>query len=197
MRTLIVLSILLAACGGSAPAATEPTEPAAALACVGGAPPAGSPAERLEWMIGAWTSEEDGAITTERWCAGEGGSLVGDSVTRAGGAVVHTEVLRVEARGERLVYVASPSGQATTEFVGDARCGSDDAQDGDVRARSASQGAQPATNCSRTCEAVFENPEHDFPNVITYGRCTQNEFLVATITGGGRRASWTFRRAAP
>ncbi len=180
-RVLLLLVALLAGCSGPR-AVAEPQRalgPAAELACVEGDPPAGSPAERLAWMIGTWVSEEDGAITTERWCAGEGGVLVGGNATRAGGEVVHSEELRVEAQGDRLVYVASPSGQATTEFTGDARCGSD----------------VPEGNCARSCEAVFANPEHDFPNEITYGRCLQNELLVATIRGGERRASWTFRAA--
>lgn len=193
MRSLaqvpLVLSIVAAACGGTP--ATEPTtpeeesasaeetaSPAATLPCVEGEPPPDSPAARLDWMIGTWVSGEEGAVTTERWCRGERGALVGDNVTRANGEVVHSEVLRIEVRGDRLVYVASPSGQTTTEFSGDARCGSDVIEG----------------NCSRSCEAVFENPEHDFPNTITYGRCVQNDLLVATIAGGERRASWTFRR---
>lgn len=186
---LSIGSMSLLACGGEpraepgeAPARDEAPDRAAAsaLPCVEGEPPAGTPADRLAWMIGTGRSEEDGATTTERWCAGEGGVLVGDNATRAGGEVVHSEVLRVEARGDRLVYVASPSGQATTEFTGQARCGSD-----------------VTGNCARSCEAVFENPEHDFPQTITYGRCLQSELLVATIAGGERRASWTFRRFEP
>lgn len=174
----LLLCMLFVACGGAPPVSSaEPDTPErpVELACADQWPPPGSPAERLEWMVGTWVSEEEGAVTTERWCRGEGGALVGDSTTRADGEVVHSEVLRIEGRGGRLVYIASPSGQATTEFTGDARCGSD-------------QG-----NCSRSCEAVFENPEHDFPNTLTYGRCVQNDLLVATIAGGERRASWTFR----
>lgn len=175
MRALVLVALTLG-CGGAQPAAPEASssEP---LACVDVAPPARSAAAQLAWMIGAWSStDEDGAETVERWCAGGDGSLLGESRTIAGGRVVHTETLRVEARGDALVYVASPSGQATTEFIGSARCGSE------------------LGNCAETCEAVFSNPEHDFPNEITYGRCLQNELLVATIRGGERRASWTFER---
>lgn len=194
----LLLSILAAACGG-APArepttpeeesasAEETASPPATLPCVEGEPPPDSPAARLDWMIGTWVTDTVGVSTTERWCAGEGGMLVGDNVTRdareavlshSESTITHSEVLRIEARGGRLVYIASPSGQATTEFTGDARCGSDVIEG----------------NCSRSCEAVFENPEHDFPNTITYGRCMQNDLLVATIAGGERRASWTFHR---
>ncbi len=189
---LAALAAVLAACGGatesapveptSTPAqASEPTasiDDAVALPCVVGPPPAGSPAAQLDWMIGAWVSDEEGTETTERWCAGEGGALVGTNVTPAGARVVHSERLRIEARGDALVYVASPSSQATTEFTGHAECGSD----------------VLAGNCDRSCEAVFENPEHDFPTEIVYGACVGSGVMVATIRGGDRRESWTFRR---
>lgn len=168
------------ACGAAPAASIEEPPPEGELACVHGAPE-GSPAATLDWMIGTWVSEDEGRVTAERWCVGEGGALLGDSRTVADGRVVHTETLRIEGRGESLVYVASPSGQATTEFVGAARCGSD----------------VLTGNCARSCEATFENPAHDFPTSITYARCVQNEHLVATIRGGDRRASWTFTRLAP
>jgi hypothetical protein len=176
MRALVLVTLTLG-CGGAQPATEPERETSSELRCADGAPQAGSAAAELEWRRGTWSSTgEDGAETVERWCAGEDGALVGESRTTAGGQVVHSETLRVESRGEALVYVASPSGQATTEFTGSARCGGE------------------LGNCAETCEAVFANPEHDFPNEITYGRCLQNELLVATIRGGERRASWTFER---
>jgi hypothetical protein len=160
---------------------TRVPDPPAQEACTGDeAPPPGSPAEQLHWLVGTWVATDDGTTTTERWCATEDGSLAGDNRTvDASGREVHSERIRISARGDDLVYTASPSGQATTEFTGRTRCGSD-----------------TMGNCETTCEAVFENPAHDFPKTITYGRCLQNEFLVATIAGTDeqRRASWTFRR---
>jgi hypothetical protein len=163
--------------------ASEPQVDHPLEGCVAVTAPAGSPADRLGWMIGTWVSDEGERRTTERWCVGADGILLGENRTMAGGREVHSETLRVEARGAELVYVASPIRQATTEFRGAARC-----RDG---------GADRAhQNCSRSCEATFVNPTHDFPSEITYGRCLQSEDLVATIRGGDRRASWTFRRAA-
>lgn len=181
MRALVLVALTLG-CGGAQPASEAAPTSSEQAGCTEGAPRAGSAASQLEWMIGTWSSTgEDGAETVERWCAGEDGSLIGENRTIAGAQVVHSETLRVEARGDVLVYVASPSGQATTEFTGGARCGGELDSSG-------------ASNCAETCEALFTNPEHDFPNEITYGRCTQNELLVATIRGGERRASWTFER---
>jgi hypothetical protein len=189
MRALVLVALTIG-CGSAQPVQSEPvqsepvqSEPvqsettSSTAACVDGTPPPGSAAARLDWMIGAWSSTgEDGADTIERWCLGRDGALVGENRTNAGGRVVHSETLRIEARGESLVYVASPIGQATTEFTGSAQCGGD------------------RGNCAETCEAVFSNPAHDFPSEIIYGRCLQNELLVATIRGGERRASWTFER---
>lgn len=191
-------SIFLASCGGAgaqgaqaesstAAPATEtstssntreaPVSAASSLPCIAGPAPQGSPAARLDWMIGTWVSrDEDGTETTERWCMGEGGVLLGESHTRAGDRVVESEQLRVEARGDALVYVASPSTQSTTEFTGDAECGSDVVMG----------------NCDRSCEATFANPQHDFPTEIVYASCAESGAMVATIRGGDRRASWTF-----
>jgi hypothetical protein len=138
---------------------------------------AGAPTATLEWMIGTWVADTGGSTTRERWCPGAGGVLVGESETLADGAVVHRETLRIEAREGALVYVASPSGQATTEFVGDARCSSEGP-------------------CERSCEVTFENPQHDFPTEIAYASCVSSGEMVATIRGGDRSASWTFTRAA-
>jgi hypothetical protein len=172
MRAAFAILVAIG-CGAAEPAAV----PERSLACAGGEPPQGSAAARLGWMIGEWVSEEDETQTIERWCAAADGALVGDSRTSEAGREVHTEVLRIEARGDSLVYIASPVRQAITEFAGAASCGSD-----------------TLGNCSESCEAAFSNPAHDFPTDITYGRCMQTELLVATIRGGERRASWTFRR---
>lgn len=186
LRALLVLSTTIAACASSS--ARAPTERAssasldgarAALACVDGAAPAGSPAARLDWLIGTWIASDDDTETTERWCMGEGGALVGESRARQGDRELESEAMRIEARGDALVYVASPSGQARTEFTGDVHCGSD----------------VLAGNCDRSCEASFANPTHDFPTELVYGSCVGSGFLVATIRGGERRASWTFHRA--
>jgi hypothetical protein len=184
-------SIILASCGGAgaqgaqaesstappSPETSTPASTASSLPCIAGPAPQGSPAARLDWMIGTWVSSDDeDSETTERWCIGEGGVLLGESHTRAGDRVVESEQLRIEARGDALLYVASPSTQAATEFTGDARCGSDVVMG----------------NCDRSCEATFANPQHDFPTEIVYASCVQSRVMVATIRGGDRRASWTF-----
>lgn len=173
---VLLVALSLSACQADAP---PPVNAGDSLDCAAGPAPEGSPADALQWMIGTWESAED--RTTERWCEAADGSLVGDNRTvDPAGREVHSERLRIVQRGDALVYIASPSTQATTEFTGRARCGPD-----------------TLGNCATTCEAVFENPAHDFPKTVTYGRCLQNEFLVATISGDDtqRRASWTFRRA--
>lgn len=75
-------------------------------------------------------------------------------VVRDGRTVSH-EALRIEARGEGLVYVADPSGQARTEFA-----------------------AVEVTDTS----VAWENPEHDFPQRIVYRRGA-GDSLFARIEG--------------
>lgn len=87
--------------------------------------------------------------------APRGGLLLGASRTTRGDTLVEYEALRIEEAGDTLVYVASPSRQATTRF------------------RAA--GVRGDT-------ARFEDPAHDFPQRIGYVRRGADS-LVAWIEG--------------
>jgi len=120
----------------------------------------------LAWMVGNWQTEANGRfVSDEHWTAPAGGSMIGMSRTVAGEKMVSFEYLRVEQRGTEVFYVASPKG----------RC--------------------PATDfkLTRTSakEAVFENPEHDFPKRIIYKRTAEAE-LTASIDGGEGTKSESF-----
>lgn len=162
----------------AAPVASAPPR----LACVDEAAPDGSAASALHWIIGDWASRGDGAETVERWCVGEGGVLMGDHRTTEDGREVHSEAMRIEPRGDTLVYVVSSSHEGTIELAGTVSCAND-----------------TLDNCTESCEAVFSNPEHD-PAWITYRQCLQADVLHKRIVGneahrnGHRHAMWTFRR---
>jgi hypothetical protein len=81
--------------------------------------------------------------------------MLGISRTVRGDAAVEHEFLAMRWEGSNLVLIASPSGQATTAFrlVG-----------------------QTPT------EVVFANPDHDFPQHITYRRSPDGG-VVATVEG--------------
>jgi hypothetical protein len=121
---------------------------------------------RLTWLTGDWqTPPGEKAQIDEHWIAPAGGSMMGLSRTVANGKVVEFEFLRIEQRGDAIYYVAYPQG----------RCSGTDFK---------------LTNLSGQ-EAVFENPQHDFPKRITY-RKNSDGSLVASIDGGPNTKSLSF-----
>ena len=98
-----------------------------------------------------------------------GASMMGMSRTVAGDKTVEFEYLRIEQRADGIYYVAHPK----------ARCPGTDFK---------------LMRASAT-EAVFENPQHDFPKRIIY-RKGADDSLTASIDGGeGTKAmTYAFRR---
>ena len=124
----------------------------------------------LSWIAGDWQTAPGGrAQIEEHWTSVAGGSMMGMSRTVAGEKTVEFEYLRIEQRADGVYYVAHPK----------ARCPGTDFK---------------LTKASAT-EAVFENPQHDFPKRIIY-RKTAEDSLTASIDGGeGTKAmSFAFRR---
>ena len=95
--------------------------------------------------------------------------MLGMGRTVAGEKMVEFEYLRIEQRADGIYYVAHPK----------ARCPGTDFK---------------LTRASAT-EAVFENPQHDFPKRIT-DRKTGDDSLTATVDGGeGTKAqSFPYKR---
>lgn len=146
----------LAAIGATSPGSEAAMDTAAAL-------------DRLRWMAGCWERRTPDQHTEEQWMMPRGGTMLGMSRAVRDGRTVGFESLRIEERNGRLVYVASPSRQAMTEFT--------------------------ATAVSDTL-AAFENPAHDFPQRILY-RPGRADSLWARIEGeiDGRERAVDFRLA--
>ena len=116
-----------------------------------------TPEARLPWLIGCWEVSRGTRSVRERWRVAPDGSLAGEGRTTRDGRVVNSETVTITARGDTLLYTASPSGQAVTTFA-----------------------AAAATDTSVT----FTNPAHDFPTRISYRRA--GDFgLFAEIAGPG------------
>ena len=112
----------------------------------------------LAWMAGAWETAPGGKRQIEEhWTQAAGASMMGMSRTVAGDKTVEFEYLRIEQRADGIYYVAHPK----------ARCPGTDFK---------------LTRASAT-EAVFENPQHDFPKRIIY-RKGADDSLTATVDGG-------------
>eukprot|EP01034_Spumella_vulgaris_P013587 gene13587-17343_t len=125
----------------------------------------------LAWFTGSWTLERNGRVVTENWLPPAGGTMLGVGRTVAKGQTVAYEfvVLREGANGE-ITYTAKPSGQAEASFKL-------------VR--------------GTATEAVFENPEHDFPQRVIYTLQSDGGLLAAiegTKNGKTRRIEFPYRR---
>lgn len=124
----------------------------------------------LSWISGDWQTAPGGRTQIEEhWTNVAGGTIMGMSRTVAGDKTAEFEYLRIEQRADGVYYVAHPK----------ARCPGTDFK---------------LTRASAT-EAVFENPQHDFPKRIIY-RKSGDDALTASIDGGeGTKAmSFSFRR---
>lgn len=96
------------------------------------------------WLAGSWAADNGATITEEHWTQPFAGTMLGMNRTVAGGKTVFFEYLRIEKTPDGIIYWASPKGRApATPFKLIER--------GDQR-------------------AVFENPDHDFPQRIVYER---------------------------
>ena len=112
--------------------------------------------DRLEWISGCWASDDGKERIEESWMKPAGQSMIGMSRTVAGGKTVFTEHLQIRETNGQIAYIVS-LGMGTKPTVFKLIKSSDS-------------------------EAVFENPEHDFPQRIIYRR-ESTDVLFARIEG--------------
>ena len=123
----------------------------------------------ISWISGEWQTAPSGRKQIEEhWTAVAGGSMMGMSRAVAGDKTVEFEYLRIEQRTDGIYYVAHPG----------ARCPGTDFK---------------LTSASAT-EAVFENPQHDFPKRIIYRKT--DDGLTASIDAGegSKGMSFVYKR---
>lgn len=106
---------------------------------------------KLGWISGCWKSEGN-VQTEEHWTKLEGQSMLGIGRTIANGKTVSHEFLQIRERDEGIFYIAQPNGGTAVSFK------------------------LVKINDN---EAVFENPQHDFPQRITYQRMIDGSLLAA------------------
>lgn len=109
----------------------------------------------LSWISGRWTGTMGRAAIEESWTDSKGGAMLAVSRTIVGDRLVMFEFLRIVKKADGIYYVAQPAGRPPVEFK---------------------------LTKSETGLAVFENPQHDHPKIITYKLEGQSS-LVATIEG--------------
>lgn len=130
--------------------------------------------EDLAWLGGYWMSDERGVLMEECWLTPHGHVMVGVHRDYYDDGRTVFEYLRIVKTGGGIVYYASPGGLNTTKFK--------------------------LTHLSVTGavkEAVFENPENEFPNLIRY--ILDDTGLMAAVEGIDDEArivkTWVWERA--
>ena len=112
--------------------------------------------ERVAWLAGCWRAEGGEVGSGEQWLAPAGGTMLGVSRTVKQGVTVTHEFMQLrEVADGNVVFIAQPAGQAEGRFT--------------------LMAGGPA-------EAVFENPQHDFPQRVIY-RLEEGGRLRARIEG--------------
>lgn len=118
--------------------------------------PQPSPLAALAWLAGCWAADPGEPGSGEHWLPLAGGTMLGIGRTVRNGRTVEHEFLQIRLDGEgRPVYVALPSRQKEASFV--------------------------ATHVGERT-VTFENPQHDFPQRISY-RALPQERMLARIEG--------------
>jgi hypothetical protein len=115
------------------------------------------PLHDLDWLAGCWRGGAGNTLIEETWTDPTVDRMLatGRTVEVASGRTLSFEFLRIEARGDRLVYIALPNGRGETAF--------------------------PSTKVEKN-HLRFENPEHDDPKVIEY-RLEADGTLITRVEG--------------
>lgn len=130
-------------------------------------PAAAEPLAGLEWLAGSWATSGPGGRSEEHWTPPAGGRMFGVNRAYKDGELHFWEHIVIEARPDGIVYLASPEGrQPPTEF----------------RLTHLSSG-----------QAVFENPEHDFPKKVVY-ELLEDGRLRGSVQGGGMTNEWVWAK---
>lgn len=139
-------------------------------------PTAGTAQERTDalpgWLAGCWILTRGDLVIEEQWMAPRAGTMLGMSRTTRGSAVTGFESTMISVDGGQLIYTADPSGQARAVFRMTER--TDDA-------------------------VVFADPEHDFPQRISYERIGTDSLharIDGTVDGISRSIDFAYRRTA-
>jgi hypothetical protein len=116
--------------------------------------------DKLNWVLDKWVGEGNGGTMYESWVKTDDNLFKGDAYTIRNGDTVFTESLKIEKVGDDIFYVATVAhnpGPVSFKLVG-----------------------------LSDNEAVFENPEHDFPNRIIY-TLRDDGSLYARIEGKNKK----------
>ncbi|AYL93917.1 DUF6265 family protein [Mucilaginibacter celer] len=116
------------------------------------------PIAQAQWLIGNWKNQSAKTLDIESWKKLNDSTYQGRSYSLAGTDTVSSEHIRIEQHAGKLYYIPTVKNQNDGKAV--------------TFTLTSSTGKQ----------LVFENPEHDFPQKITYTQINKDSF-VAEISG--------------
>lgn len=114
--------------------------------------------EKANWLIGKWQNSTSEGVSTEIWEKKNDTTLVGVSYFVTGKDTVSSEKINLEQKGNKLFYIPI------------------------VRNQNNGQPVVFTMTSSTINQLIFENPTHDFPQIITYTQITKDS-LLAVISG--------------
>ncbi len=130
--------------------------------------------KQVKWLSGTWENKAQRGSIFENWKTGDDSTLIGRSYSiRNGKDTVVFETIQLRQRNGALYYVPIARGQNNNQPV-------------------------PFKMTLLTKDQmVFENPEHDFPQKITYTRMAKDSLLAeisGTVKGQARSQKFPMKK---
>ena len=126
----------------------------------------------LSWLAGCWEANMRGNQVNEQWMKPAGGTMLGMARTVTLRKTIEFEFTQIrEDKDGAIYYIAKPSGQAEASFK---------------------------LVKLENKEAVFENPQHDFPQRIVYRQESDGSLFArveANDNGKIRGLDYPYKRA--
>ncbi len=124
------------------------------------------------WLVGCWKGQQGQAIREEYWTRAAGGEMFGIGRALRDEKIREFEFMRIHQTESEIFYTAKPSRQPEGSFK---------------------------LILSTAGEVVFENPQHDFPQRITYRKTSDVALAVrveGVINGNRRTVDFSFARVS-
>jgi hypothetical protein len=113
---------------------------------------------QANWLVGTWSSTSGERSNYELWNKHNDSTYVGRSYSIQNGDTVSAESIKLVQQGEEINYIPTVQGQNNDMPVTFKLVSLD------------------------SSKLIFENPAHDFPQIITYWRVSPDS-LIAEISG--------------
>lgn len=125
----------------------------------------------LVWLAGCWQDERGTRFREENWTKPRGGTMLGIGRQVRDGKTTEFEFMRIHEDKGEIYFTAKPSGQPEASF----------------KLVSFADG-----------KATFENPQHDFPTRVIYGKQPDGSLLArieGVMNSQKRGIDFPFKRA--